>query len=45
MEKLYDDPVLRQGFGENARARIATHFRNEDTVSKTLSLYQEILTG
>ena len=45
MEKLYDDPVLRQGFGENARARIATHFRNEDTVSKTLSLYQEILAG
>ena len=32
MEKLYDDPVLRDGFGENARARIATHFRNEDTV-------------
>ena len=45
MEKLYDDPVLRQGFGENARSRIATHFRNEDTVSKTLSLYQEILAG
>lgn len=45
MEKLYDDPDLRRGFGRAARARIATHFRNEDTVNKTLSLYQEILAG
>jgi glycosyltransferase involved in cell wall biosynthesis len=45
MEKLYDDPELRHGFGEAARARIATHFRNEDTVSKTMSLYQDILAG
>jgi len=45
MERLYDEPVLRQGFGKAARARIDTHFRNKDTVSKTLGLYQEILTS
>lgn len=45
MQKLYDDPALRQDFGKRARAHIATHFSHEDTVSKTLSLYQEILTG
>jgi glycosyltransferase involved in cell wall biosynthesis len=44
MEKLYDEPLLRKGFGKAARARVATHFRNEDTVSSTLSLYREILT-
>ncbi len=43
MEKLYDDPVLRKDFGKAARARIATHFRNEDTIGETLSLYREIL--
>ncbi len=43
MEKLYDEPLLRQAYGEAARARIASHFRNEDTVSKTLNLYREVL--
>lgn len=43
MEKVYDDAALRRRFGEKARARIATHFRNEDTVRETLQLYREIL--
>ncbi len=43
MEKLYDDPVLRRRFGAAARTRIATRFRHEDTVIKTLELYKEIL--
>ncbi len=43
MEKLCDDPGLRRRFGENARTRIATRFRNEDTVIRTMDLYREIL--
>lgn len=41
-EKLYRDPELRQRMGEAARKRIGTHFRNEDTVKKTIALYEEI---
>jgi hypothetical protein len=29
--------------GEAARARIGTHFRNEDTVRKTITLYEELV--
>ena len=29
--------------GEAARKRIGTHFRSEDTVRKTLALYEEIM--
>lgn len=43
-ERLYRDPALRERMGQAARQRIATHFRNEDTVTKTIALYQE-LTG
>ncbi len=43
MERFYDDPDLRRRFGEAARHRIAKHFRNEDTVIKTLEIYKEIL--
>ncbi len=43
MEKFYDDPGLRRRCGENARIRIATRFRSEDTVIRTLDLYREIL--
>jgi glycosyltransferase involved in cell wall biosynthesis len=43
MEKLYDDPIQRQRFGEVARKRIANRFRKEDTVRKTMVLYAEIL--
>lgn len=45
MEKLCDDPALRQRFGETARTRIATRFRLQDTVIRTMDLYQEILIG
>ena len=42
-EKLYRDPELRQRMGEAARERIGTHFRNEDTVRKTIALYDELV--
>jgi hypothetical protein len=29
--------------GEAARARIGTHFRNEDTVRKTIELYRALV--
>ena len=42
-EKLYRDPELRRRMGEAARERIGTHFRNEDTVRKTIALYEELV--
>jgi glycosyltransferase involved in cell wall biosynthesis len=41
--KLYRDPELRRRMGETARERIGTHFRNEDTVRKTIALYEELV--
>jgi glycosyltransferase involved in cell wall biosynthesis len=43
IEKLFRDPILRQRLGQAARKRIATAFRNEDTVAKTIALYQELI--
>jgi glycosyltransferase involved in cell wall biosynthesis len=43
IETLYRDPLLRKRMGEAARERIATDFRNEDTVRKTVALYQELV--
>jgi len=43
IEKLYRDKDLRQRMGEAARERIATDFRNEDTVRKTIALYEELV--
>jgi len=43
IEKLYRDPGLRRRMGEAARERIATDFRNEDTVRKTIALYEELV--
>ena len=43
IERLYRDADLRQRFGEAARERIGSHFRNEDTVRKTLALYRELV--
>ncbi len=43
IETLYRDPALRQRMGEAARERIATDFRNEDTVQKTITLYEELV--
>lgn len=43
IEKLYRDPQLRSRMGNAARDRIATDFRNEDTVRKTIELYQELV--
>ncbi len=42
-ETLYRDAGLRQRMGEAARQRIATAFRNEDTVRNTIALYQELV--
>ena len=41
--KLYRDPELRMRFGDSARERIGTAFRNEDTVRKTIALYEELV--
>jgi glycosyltransferase involved in cell wall biosynthesis len=43
IEKLYRDKDLRRRMGEAARERIATDFRNEDTVRKTIALYEELV--
>jgi len=43
IEKLYRDKDLRERMGEAARERIATDFRNEDTVRKTIALYEELV--
>lgn len=43
IETLYRDPALRRRMGEAARERIATDFRNEDTVRKTITLYEELV--
>ena len=43
IEKLYRDRDLRAKFGEAARNRIGTAFRNEDTVRKTIELYRELV--
>jgi len=43
IEKLYREKDLRQRMGEAARERIATDFRNEDTVRKTIALYEELV--
>lgn len=41
--RLYEDRDLRRQMGEAARQRIATRFRNEDTVTKTIALYRELV--
>lgn len=43
IEKLYRDPALRRRMGDAARTRIATDFRNEETVRKTIALYRELV--
>lgn len=42
-EVLYRDPELRARMGEAARDRIGNDFRNEDTVKKTIALYEELV--
>ena len=43
IETLYRDGELRERMGIAARERIATAFRNEDTVRKTIALYEELV--
>jgi len=43
IDKLLRDAELRKRMGDAARERIATHFRNEDTVTKTIALYRELV--
>ncbi len=45
IERLYRDRALRQRLGQAARMRIAAAFRYEDTVAKTLSLYESLANG
>lgn len=40
---LFKDPELRSRMGRAARERIASDFRNEDTVKKTIALYEELV--
>jgi glycosyltransferase involved in cell wall biosynthesis len=42
-ELLYRDPDLRKRMGHAARDRIGSDFRNEDTVKKTIALYEELV--
>ena len=42
IERLYRDPLLRRRMGDGARMRIATGFRHEETVAKTLELYESL---
>ncbi len=41
--RLHGDADLRKRMGDAARQRIATDFRNEDTVTKTVALYRELV--
>lgn len=43
IERLYRDDDLRRRVGAAARERIATAFQNEDTVAKTIALYEELV--
>lgn len=43
IERLYRDPELGRRLGIAARERIASHFRNEDTVAKTVALYRSLV--
>ncbi|MEX2495929.1 MAG: glycosyltransferase family 4 protein, partial [Woeseia sp.] len=43
VERLYRDPQLRKRLGAAARERIATSFRSEDTIRKTIELYRSLL--
>jgi glycosyltransferase involved in cell wall biosynthesis len=43
IERLYRDPPLRKRMGQAARERIATDFRNEFTVQKTIELYRDLV--
>ena len=43
IRRLYDDRGLLKSMGSAARERIATNFRNEETVRKTVALYEELV--
>jgi glycosyltransferase involved in cell wall biosynthesis len=43
LSQLIDQPALRRRMGNNARERIRSHFRIEDTINKTFNLYKQLL--
>ncbi len=43
IEWLYRDDARRREMGAHARARIGRDFRNEDTVTETIGLYESLL--
>ncbi|MEX2122866.1 MAG: glycosyltransferase family 4 protein [Woeseia sp.] len=45
IERLCRDAGFRERLGKAARQRIATDFRSEDTVQKTIALYRSLVTG
>jgi glycosyltransferase involved in cell wall biosynthesis len=45
IRRLHDEPGVRRRMGAAARERIRTAFRIEDTIAKTLALYQSLATN
>lgn len=45
LERLINDPQLRQKMGKAGRARFLKHFTLEPVVNKTLLLYRELVAG
>ncbi len=43
LKRLHDDPGLRRRMGAAARERIRSDFRIEDTITKTLELYRNLV--
>jgi glycosyltransferase involved in cell wall biosynthesis len=43
VRKLAADPAVREDMGKAARERIRLHFNIENTIRKTLKLYQAVL--
>ena len=43
IRRLYDDPELRNRMGAAARERIRTHFRIQDTIERTETLYRSLV--
>lgn len=43
IRKLHDHPDMRERMGKAARVRIGTNFRIEDTIEKTIAVYQSLV--
>ena len=45
IERLYRDPDLKRGIGENARRKVRENFLIDSTAKKYLAVYEESLNG